>query len=208
MVKGEGRIAFLTLAGLAFLARTHFGAGEENRAKDAKDAKVKGMKDDGNRYRDWPLPNLLLSRRPPAASVVAGLTELGGPRHPRRPPTWMVKGEAQRDERHKGTGTLASWAERRGGIPAPCAGRSGTGMSPLRKDQTIDLSLYTLPWRAWRAWRAWREPISGRGKRIAQRTPRTQRLKARRMRRLLGWWWRGRLLCESKCRGDKGRGRC
>ena len=49
MVKGEGRIAFLTLAGLAGLAglaRTHFGTGEENRAKDAKDAKVKGKKDE------------------------------------------------------------------------------------------------------------------------------------------------------------------
>ena len=49
MVKGEGRIAFLTLAGLAglaSLARTHFGTGEENRAKDAKDAKVKGKKDE------------------------------------------------------------------------------------------------------------------------------------------------------------------
>ena len=44
---------------------------------------------------DWPLPNLLLSRHPPAASVVAGLTEPGGPRHPRRPPTWMVKGEGR-----------------------------------------------------------------------------------------------------------------
>ncbi len=33
------------MAPLASLARTHFGAGEENRAKDAKDAKVKGMKD-------------------------------------------------------------------------------------------------------------------------------------------------------------------
>ena len=35
--KGTGN-----LAGLAGLARTHFGAGEENRAKDAK---VRGMKD-------------------------------------------------------------------------------------------------------------------------------------------------------------------
>ena len=34
------------LAGLAGLARTHFGTGEENRAKDAKDAKVKGKKDE------------------------------------------------------------------------------------------------------------------------------------------------------------------
>ena len=32
--------------GTGNLARTHFGAGEENRAKDAKDAKVKGMKDE------------------------------------------------------------------------------------------------------------------------------------------------------------------
>ncbi len=39
-------VGFLTLASLAFLARTHFGAGEENRAKGAKDAKVGGMKDD------------------------------------------------------------------------------------------------------------------------------------------------------------------
>ena len=34
------------LAGLAFLARSHFGAGEESRAKGAKDAKVEGMEDD------------------------------------------------------------------------------------------------------------------------------------------------------------------
>ena len=31
---------------MAGLARTHFGTGEENRAKDAKDAKVKGKKDE------------------------------------------------------------------------------------------------------------------------------------------------------------------
>ena len=46
MVKGEGRIAFLPLAVLASFARTHFRAGEESRAKDAKDAKVKGKKDE------------------------------------------------------------------------------------------------------------------------------------------------------------------
>ena len=61
----------------------------------SKDAKVKGMKDEGTRYRDWPLPTLQLSRHPPAVSVVAGLTEPGGPRHPRRSPTWMVKGEGR-----------------------------------------------------------------------------------------------------------------
>ena len=41
----------------------------------------------------------------------------------------------------------------------------------------------------------WREPTLGRGKRIAQRTPRTQRSEAWRMRRLQGWRWRGLLLC-------------
>ena len=46
MVKGERRFAFLPLASLAFLARTHFGAGEESRAKDAKDAKGRGMEDE------------------------------------------------------------------------------------------------------------------------------------------------------------------
>ena len=88
-------IAFLTLGGLGVLGAHPFRGGEENRAKGAKDAKVKGMRDDGTRYRDWALPTLQLSRRPPAASVVAGLTEPGGPRHSRRPPTWMVKGEGR-----------------------------------------------------------------------------------------------------------------
>ena len=35
-------IAFLTLGGLGFLGANPFRGGEENRAKDAKDAKVKG----------------------------------------------------------------------------------------------------------------------------------------------------------------------
>jgi len=39
-------IAFIIVGGLGVLARSHFGAGEESRAKDAKDAKVKGMEDD------------------------------------------------------------------------------------------------------------------------------------------------------------------
>ena len=43
---GEIMIAFLTLGGLG---ANPLRGGEENRAKDAKDAKVKGMKDDGTR---------------------------------------------------------------------------------------------------------------------------------------------------------------
>jgi hypothetical protein len=39
-------IAFLTLGELGVLGANPFWAGEENRAKDAKDAKVKGMKDE------------------------------------------------------------------------------------------------------------------------------------------------------------------
>ena len=39
-------IVFITVGGLGVLARSHFGAGEESRAKGAKDAKVKGMEDD------------------------------------------------------------------------------------------------------------------------------------------------------------------
>ena len=84
-----------TLGELGVLGANPFRGGKENRAKDAKDAKVKGKKDEGTRYRDWPLPTHQLSRHPPAASVVAGLTEPGGPRHPRRPPTWMVKREGR-----------------------------------------------------------------------------------------------------------------
>ena len=55
-------IAFLTLGDLGVLGANPFWAGEENRAKDAKDAKVKGMKDEETRYRDWPLPPLQLGR--------------------------------------------------------------------------------------------------------------------------------------------------
>jgi hypothetical protein len=83
-------IAFLTLGELGVLGANPLWSGEENRAKDAKDAKVKGMKDDESRYRDWALPTLQLSRHPPAASVVAGLTEPGGPRTPdARQPVWL-----------------------------------------------------------------------------------------------------------------------
>ena len=56
---GEIMIAFLTLGGLG---ANPLRGGEENRAKDAKDAKVKGKKDEGTRYRDWPLPTHQLSR--------------------------------------------------------------------------------------------------------------------------------------------------
>jgi len=40
---------------LAFLGRTYCGAGEEYRAKDAKDAKVKGVEDDeiGGVVEEW-----------------------------------------------------------------------------------------------------------------------------------------------------------
>ena len=38
---------------------------------------------------------------PPAASVVAGLTEPGNPRHPTRPPTRMINGQ------NKGRGQLS-----------------------------------------------------------------------------------------------------
>ena len=49
MVKGEGRVGFLTLGELGVLGANPFrGGGEETRAKDAKDAKVKGR-----RIRDW-----------------------------------------------------------------------------------------------------------------------------------------------------------
>ena len=39
-------IAFLTLGELGVLGANPFRGGEENRAKDAKDAKVKGKKDE------------------------------------------------------------------------------------------------------------------------------------------------------------------
>ena len=39
-------IAFLTLGELGVLGANPFRAGKSTRAKDAKDAKVKGMKDD------------------------------------------------------------------------------------------------------------------------------------------------------------------
>ena len=42
--KGTGTLAVLWREYL--LGRTHFGAGEESRAKDAKDAKGRGMKDE------------------------------------------------------------------------------------------------------------------------------------------------------------------
>ena len=40
----------------------------------------------------------------------------------------------------------------------------------------------------------WGEPISERGKRVAQRTQRTQRAEGWRMRRLQGWWRSGCLV--------------
>ena len=39
-------IAFITVGGLGVFGAKPFGAGEETRAKDAKDAKVEGMEDD------------------------------------------------------------------------------------------------------------------------------------------------------------------
>jgi hypothetical protein len=44
-------------------------------------------------YRPAPYRSRQPRPHPPAASLVAGLTEPGNPRHPRRPPTWMTKGQ-------------------------------------------------------------------------------------------------------------------
>jgi hypothetical protein len=54
--------SLLTLGELGVLGANPFWGGEETRAKDAKDAKVKGMKDEETRYRDWLLPPLQLGR--------------------------------------------------------------------------------------------------------------------------------------------------
>ena len=45
--KGTGTLANCTLGELGVLGANPFRGGEETRAKDAKDAEVKGMKDDG-----------------------------------------------------------------------------------------------------------------------------------------------------------------
>ena len=47
--KGTGTLASCTLGELGVLGANPLRGGEENRAKDAKDAKVKGMMDEGTR---------------------------------------------------------------------------------------------------------------------------------------------------------------
>ena len=71
-------IAFITVGELGFLGRRHCGAGEESRAKDAKDAKVKGMEDNENAWVGWSGGLLLIGGRVKRKGFHAEARRCGG----------------------------------------------------------------------------------------------------------------------------------